>query len=142
MKKFISKCVSADTANQSVALLFIRLFVGFMMLTHGWAKLMNFGTLAGVFPDPIGLGSTLSLALIIFAEVGCSLLLIFGLLTRLATLPLMFGMFVAIFFAHANDPFQVKELAVVYLGIYFMLFLAGPGRFSVDCLISKRLEDK
>lgn len=140
MKKFISKCVSVDTTNQSIALLFIRLFVGFLMLTHGWAKLMNFGPLAGSFPDPIGLGSTVSLVLIILAEVGCSLLLIFGLLTRLATLPLMFGMGVAIFSIHANDPFQVKELAVVYFGIYFMLLLTGPGKFSVDCLISKRLE--
>lgn len=141
MKKLMNRCFAADTSNQNVALLFLRLLAGCMMLTHGWAKLMAFGTLAATFPDPIGLGSTLSLVLIIFAEVGCSLLLIFGLLTRLATLPLMFGMCVAIFSIHAADPFQAKELPVLYLGVYFVVLLMGPGRFSLDSLICSRLKE-
>lgn len=141
MKKFITECVSPNTKNQNLALLFLRLFVGCMMLTHGWAKLMNFGEISTAFPDPIGLGSTFSLILMIGAEVGCSLLLIFGLVTRLATLPLIFGMCVAVFVTHGSDPFQAKELAILYLGIYIMILFMGSGRFSLDYLISKKLKE-
>ncbi len=142
MKKTILECVFKPITNQNMVMLFLRLFVGCMMLTHGLAKLYNFEAMSAAFPDPIGLGSTLSLVLMIFAEVGCSLLLIFGIFTRLATLPLIFGMCVAIFVFHANDPFQMKEPAVLYLGIYIVLLLAGGGRFSVDHLIYGKIGHK
>ena len=107
------------------ALLFLRLFIGGMMLSHGWAKLASFSTLSATFPDPLGVGSTLSLLLILFAEVGCSCLLIFGLMTRLATLPLMFGMLMAFFVIHGADPFAVRELPLLYLGVYVFLLWGG-----------------
>ncbi len=66
------------------------------------------------------------------AEVGCSLLLIVGLASRLAAIPLAFTMLVALFVVHANDPWKVKELAATYLLVYVALMLAGPGRFSLD----------
>ena len=55
----LSECCS------NAARLFLRLFVGILMLTHGIAKIENFDTLVDTFPDPIGLG-TLTLPLIIF----------------------------------------------------------------------------
>ncbi len=70
------------------------------------------------FPDPVGLGSTFALSLIMFAEFFCSLLLIVGLFSRLATVPLMIGMSVAAFFAHAGQPFMAMELPIIYLCIY------------------------
>ena len=93
MKELLLKLVASDRKHLDGALLFLRLFIGGMMLSHGWAKLASFSTLSATFPDPLGVGSTLSLLLILFAEVGCSCLLIFGLMTRLAALPLMFGFF-------------------------------------------------
>ena len=59
----LSECCS------NAARLFLRLFVGILMLTHGIAKIENFDTLVDTFPDPIGLG-TLTLPLIILVEVG------------------------------------------------------------------------
>ncbi|MFR5955158.1 MAG: DoxX family protein [Odoribacter splanchnicus] len=88
MKELLLKLVASDRKHLDGALLFLRLFIGGMMLSHGWAKLASFSTLSATFPDPLGVGSTLSLLLILFAEVGCSCLLIFGLMTRLAALPL------------------------------------------------------
>ena len=116
MKELLLKLVASDRKHLDGALLFLRLFIGGMMLSHGWAKLASFSTLSATFPDPLGVGSTLSLLLILFAEVGCSCLLIFGLMTRLAALPLMFGMLMAFFVIHGADPFAVRELPLLYLG--------------------------
>ena len=121
--------------GNAAAILLLRLFVGGMMLTHGMAKLMNFAALSGSFPDPLGIGSAASLTLALLAEAGCSILIMGGFLTRLATLPLIVNMMVAAFVAHGGDPFQVKELAIMYLGIYVVLLLTGAGRFSVDYLL-------
>lgn len=102
------------------------------MLVHGWQKLSAYSGLKDKFPDPIGVGSHLSLILAIGAEAGCALLLILGLFSRLATIPLAFTMVVALFIVHANDPWKVKELAALFLAIYVGLFFTGPGAFSID----------
>ncbi|MCS7470867.1 DoxX family protein [Stieleria sp. ICT_E10.1] len=116
----------------SAGLLALRVGIGCFMLVHGLAKLNGFSTMADSFPDPIGMGSRLSLVMAIGAEVGCSLLLIVGFASRLASLPLAFTMIVALFVVHAADPWKIKELAAVYLLVYISLALTGPGLFSVD----------
>src|SRR5690606_3916138 len=115
----------------------------FMAGLHGWGKLvmvtdgsMSKGDFA--FPDPIGVGAAPSLVLAAFAEFGCSLLLVLGLFTRLACIPLIVTMAVAVLIVHASDPWNAKELALVYLCAYLTLLFTGPGRFSVDALIMKR----
>lgn len=140
MKKVISSVIAPNPKLLSLGLLILRVLVGITMLTHGLAKLTSFSEFSATFPDPIGLGSTLSLILIIGAEVGCSLFVIVGAFTRLATIPLMFSMLVVLFVVHASDPFQVKELPLLYLGIYILLFFTGAGRISLDSLISKKID--
>ena len=130
-----NNCVTLNTG-----LLFMRLFVGIFMLTHGFDKLMNYAQLSQSFPDIIGLGSKAALNLIIFAEFGCSILLILGLFTRLATVPLIIGMSVAAFAAQAGQSFAAKELAIVYFCIYIGLMILGPGKFSLDGCISNWLD--
>jgi putative oxidoreductase len=102
------------------------------MMLHGYQKLAAYSSLSSGFPDPFGLGSEPSLILAILAELICSILLILGLFTPLALIPLIVTMIVAIFFVHGNDPWQKKELAAAYLAAYSALLLAGPGRFSLD----------
>jgi len=121
--------------NTSLGLLVLRITIGGLMLVHGLQKLMNFSELSGQFPDPIGMGSQLSLIAAIGAEVGCSLLLMLGLATRFAALPLAFTMIVALFLVHASDPWKVKELAAVYLCVYLSLILTGAGELSLDQLL-------
>lgn len=137
MKKIIARTLSSESRFPDTILLLLRFLVGITMMTHGVAKLLSFGELSATFPDPIGLGSSLSLLMIIGAEVGCSVLLILGAFTRLATLPLIFSMLVVIFVVHGSDPFQVKELPLLYFGIYVVLFFTGGGRYALDTLISK-----
>ena len=140
MKKVISSIIAPNPKFLSLGLLILRVLVGITMLTHGLAKLTSFSELSATFPDPIGLGSTLSLILIIGAEVGCSLFVIVGAFTRLATIPLVFSMLVVIFVVHANDPFQMRELPFLYLSIYILLFFTGAGKISLDSIISKKID--
>lgn len=105
-----------------------------MALLHGWGKMINLLSGTSKFPDILGIGSTPALVLTIFAELLCSVLLIFGLWTRLAALMLVITMSVAFFMAHgAKLAGQGNgELAFVYLAGYFVLLIAGAGKFSVD----------
>lgn len=122
-----------------IVLLILRVSIAGLMLSHGIPKFEML--LAGgeiKFMDPIGLGDTASLALAVFAEVFCSVLLLIGLGVRLAVLPLMITMLVAIFVAHGEDGLKEKELAIHYLLTYIVLLFAGAGRFSLDSIISSR----
>jgi len=119
-------------------LLFMRMSVGlFIVFGHGWGKLMNFGTMSTQFPDPIGLGSTVSLVLVVFAEVFCGLAFALGLVTRFSALPLIIFMLVGAAIFHADDPWQKKEFALLYLIPFVTVFLAGPGKYSLDRIIFK-----
>lgn len=132
------------TWQVDVGLLILRLvFGGFMFIGHGWPKLQKFSELSGSFPDPIGLGSQVSLVLALGAEIGCALLLVLGALTRLVTIPLMVTMAVAAFVIHAEGPFFLpgqgaKEPALLFLAAYLSLFVAGAGQFSLDRILFKK----
>ena len=140
----IRKLLQLDFLPRSVhaGLLALRLWLGSsLLLLHGWGKLTGFTEKAGKFPDPIGVGPTASLALAIFAEVGCSALIAVGLFTRAAALVQVIFMSVAFFLVHqatlAPGPHS-GELAFVYLSGFVTLLLAGPGRFSFDALFEAK----
>ena len=121
-----------------LGLLALRLLAGsFMLFGHGLAKLMGWAERSQTFFDPFGLGPAPSLALAIFAEVGCSLAIMAGLYTRLATIPLLVTMFVAAFMANAGEPWNKQELAMAFAIMYFTLLIAGPGRYSADSMLQR-----
>lgn len=126
----------------SLLLLSLRILLGVLLMTHGVQKWLNFAELSGSFPDPLGLGSSVSLGLAIFAEVICSLGFIFGAFYRLALIPMIFTMGMAFFVIHANDPFAVKELAFVYLVIFVIMYITGPGKYALDRFVAKALVKK
>lgn len=129
-----------DNSNQinmkitkfDIATLLLRLAGGGLMLTHGIPKLNK--ALSGNmdFADPLGLGTTPSLLLAIFAEVICSILIIIGLKSRWASVPLIITMLVAVFIVHASDPIGRKEMGLLYTAIYVAIFCLGSGRISLD----------
>ena len=128
-------------AATSGFLLGMRIFFGALFMTHGYIKLVEFETLSLTFPDPIGIGAELSLVLVIFAEFFCSMAFIAGFLFRLTLLPMIFAMGVAFFLAHGGSIVH-GELALIYLGVFLMLLLAGPGDYSVDNLIRYATSDE
>lgn len=122
-------------------LVVFRVSVGLFMLTHGLpklTKLMSGGEIK--FADPIGIGVVPSLVLTVFAEVFCSLFIIFGLATRFAAIPPIITMTVAVFIAHSGTPFEKRELALLYLVFYVTIYIFGAGKYSLDFLIAKRLK--
>lgn len=124
---------------QSIALLVIRVGFGSLMLySHGWSKVMNFGDMADRFANPIGIGSELSLVLVIFAEVVCALLIVFGLFTRLAAVPLIIEMLVLVFIVHVGDPWGRIEMPLLFLTAFAALFIAGGGWYSLDNIRKRR----
>jgi putative oxidoreductase len=128
-----------STTWNDIGLLILRLGVGgFILVAHGWGKLVGFGDLAARFPDPIGLGPTSSLALAVFAEALCGLLLVLGLGTRFAAVPLLVTMLVAAFVVHADDPWAKKELALLYAVPFLTLVFTGGGRFALERVIRFR----
>lgn len=123
-------------------LLTLRIGVSILMLTHGVPKLITlFGSEEIVFADPFGLGQATTLMLAVFAEFLCSLLVLFGLGTRLAVIPLMATMLTAIFIVHASDAFQRKELPIFYLLVYTVLLITGAGKYALDYYWLKRRKE-
>ncbi|WP_026955105.1 DoxX family protein [Algoriphagus vanfongensis] len=127
-----------DSMNKHLGMLILRLGSAGMMLTHGIPKINRLFADEVKFADPFGLGPTISLALAVFAEVVCSALLILGLKTRLATIPLMITMLTAAFVAHAADPFGRKELPLLYFTVFLVLLIVGGGKYSLDAFWKKK----
>ena len=126
---------------QDFGLLAVRLLSGGMMLTHGLPKFDRlFGEGPVKFADPFGLGPEISLGLVLFAEVGCSLLVMLGFKTRWATLPLLFTMLMAAFYEHGSDPFSDKELSLLFFTVFLSVQISGGGRFSVDGWVKKSID--
>ena len=122
------------------ALLLIRVVLGFTMIYgHGWRKMIKLFTERPIeFGNPIGLGPELSLGLAVFAEVLCSVLLILGLFTRSAVIPLIITMAVAAFVVHIDDGFGRMEKAILYLVPYIALLLMGAGEYSLDAKVRNK----
>lgn len=115
----------------NIWLFLFRVSAGAFMLTHGIPKFLNLVEGSTQFADPLGIGQTLSLILTVFAEFLCSVLLILGIGTRLAALPLIATMVVAAFYVHGTDPFQQKEMALLYLIVYITILVFGGGKFEL-----------
>ena len=134
MKKILS--VNKATTATDIALVIARIGIAALMLTHGIPKLaMLFSGAPVQFPPVLDMSAEFSLALTVFAEVFCSILLLAGFATRLAVIPLAITMLVAVFLIHAADPLSVKEPALHYLLVYIVLLLAGSGKYSIDYVL-------
>ena len=139
MKQLFNK--SLQQGNTDAALLFVRIGIAALMLTHGLPKLVMLLSGAEVaFPGVFGLSPEFSLGLAVFAEVLCSVLVLVGLGTRFAAVPLIITMGVAAFYIHGADPFPNKEMSILYLLGFAFILIAGAGKYSLDNFIAKRLQ--
>ena len=85
-----------DGTAMSLLILALRILFGILLMSHGVQKWANYDVMSGSFPDPLGIGSQLSLVLAIFGEMVCSM-------------------------------------------VFILLYIAGPGKFSLDHFIAKAL---
>lgn len=136
MKKLLSTAYSDNAFN--FAMLIQRVVTGLMLLiAHGLLKISNFSEMSGTFFDPLHIGHRSSLVLCIFSEVFCSMLLVLGLFTRLAALVIVLELSILVFMYHRGQPIKNLDLGIMYLTSAFSVLLLGPGRVSVDGMMSK-----
>nr|WP_321227892.1 DoxX family protein [uncultured Psychroserpens sp.] len=117
--------------STDLALLLLRLGFGGFMLTHGIPKLSKLSN-AAEFPDPLGIGGLPSLILCLIGEVLAPILIIIGFKTKWAAIPAAITMLVAAFVVHAKDDLSTKEHALLFCIAFVVIFLAGPGKMSID----------
>lgn len=122
----------------NILLLALRIGVAVLMLTHGFPKLMKLISGDFGFPDPIGLGSAFSLVLAIFAEVFCSILILIGYRSRLASIPLIILMLVALLIVHGDDPILEHWNILLYIFTYGILLHLGGGKYSLTYFLQSR----
>ncbi|MDE7396434.1 MAG: DoxX family protein [Muribaculum sp.] len=126
--------------------LFMRLFVGIMFLQFGVRHLVNFDIMSASFPAVMGMSSQTSLIVMILIETVCSLFIMAGFLTRLATIPPIISMIVAEYYI-IHDLMPGIDMAMLtstmpgylplmFIGIYCYILMAGPGKISADYLIT------
>jgi len=135
MKKLFS--ISYSAASFNTAMLLLRIGTGILIFSHGYQKLVNYDSIKGKFLNFLGMGPEVSLVLTIFAECFCAILLVLGLFTRLAAIPLLIAMFVAMSSAHNFDIFGDAEKPALFFLIFLSILFLGPGRVSIDGMIRK-----
>lgn len=135
MRRLLSTKYSTGAFNSAILLL--RIVLGVLMLLHGYDKLVHFEDNVTHMPNFISLGQKTSLILVIFAEFFCSAILIIGLFTRFACIPLIITMCVALFQVHHAEFAGKGQTATLFLVGYIILLLLGPGKVSVDTMIGK-----
>lgn len=135
MNKLFSTKYSAGAFN--VAMLVLRVGMAGLMLPHGYDKLVKFVEYKAKFMSFLGLPPAAALALLIFAEFFCSFLLIIGLFSRFATIPLIIAMAVALVKAHNSQVFGEGEHATLYIVGFLAILIVGPGKISVDGALGK-----
>lgn len=123
----------------SILILCLRLFFGALFMMHGLDKLTHFNELSTTYTSVLGLGSYMTLMLSIFTELCCSIFLMTGLLVRITVIPMIVAMAVAFFDVH-DAMMPEGELALIYLILFIILYLTGPGRYSIDYLIDTKVK--
>ena len=115
-------------------LLALRIFFGLnLFLRHGLEKISHFSQMSRHFPDPIHIGSHASLICALISDAICSLLVTFGLGTRVAAFIVFVNIGVAFVLVH-HHPFVSGrgELLLLYIGGFLALVFTGGGRYSLD----------
>ncbi|WP_454565690.1 DoxX family protein [Pseudomonas sp. AIG] len=121
-----------DEQARDIGLLFLRVSGGlFLLWVHGLPKLLDFTAQLQLIEDPFHFGSHLTLILAIFAEVLCPLLIVAGLLARLACVPILFVLLVALLVVHPQWSVAEGQFGWLLLILFATVLIAGPGRLVI-----------
>ncbi|MHC8321068.1 DoxX family protein [Pseudomonas sp. GB2N2] len=122
-----------DQRAQDIGLFFLRVSGGlFLLWVHGLPKLLNYGAQLQVIEDPFHLGANVTLMLAIFAEVLCPLLIILGVFVRLACLPILSVLLIALLVVHPQWSVDEGQFGWLLLILFTSLLIAGPGRLALN----------
>ncbi|MBK5437035.1 DoxX family protein [Pseudomonas sp. TH32] len=122
-----------DERARDFGLLFLRVSGGlFLLWVHGLPKLLDYGEQLKVIEDPFHVGASVTLLLAIFAEVFCPLLIIAGVLVRLACLPILAVLLVALLVVHPEWSLFEGQFGWLLLILFTSILIAGPGRLVLS----------
>lgn len=124
-----------------LALLLVRLGLAAVFVPSGWGKIHDLAKVTGYFTE-LGIPAPHANAILVsLIEFGCGTLLVVGLASRLAALPLIPNMAVAIITAKRDDLHGPADLFAVDEFLYIVLSLVvvafGPGLLSLDTLVAR-----
>lgn len=149
LKRFLLRSTGYSYPN--MGRLFLRLFIGIMLMQFGLDQIADFQICKDTFPSVFGMGSQCSLVVMIIIEIICSLFIMAGLLTRVISVPPFIAMAIAEAALLSGSTASVNAvikpwpwletgvIPVMFMGIYFFLFLVGPGKISIDYMLSLRI---
>lgn len=139
---------STGYSYPNIARLFLRLFVGILMLHFAFSQIGVFDTTKELFPAVLGMSSEVSLIVMVVIETVCSVFIIAGLGTRIMCVPPFIAMCVAEIYLKNAPKLQIEGLMpwqqqnylpLMFIAIFFFLFLTGPGKISLDYMFSLRI---
>ncbi len=127
--------------------LFLRLFTGILFLEFGLRQILHYSEIAADYAGFWGMSPSLSVSVIVALELLCATMIIIGLLTRIAVIPsfcLMWYIESLLLSPTSGVDEQLFNFApgypVMFMGIFLYMFLAGPGKISVDYIIAVHLD--
>lgn len=136
---------SSGYSYTNLGRLFLRLFVGVMLMQFGIRQIADYDTIQQIYPSMMGLDSESIGVIMVVIEIGCSLFIMCGFLTRIMILPPLIAMAVGEYHllhtVMVEAPYKLSwlqpgYLPIMFMGIYFFLLLVGPGKISVDYFLS------
>jgi putative oxidoreductase len=119
-----------------------RITLGVLFMSTGWGKVHNLAKVTAFFTD-LGIPAPgLNAHVVSFVELIGGALLLVGLASRLAALPLIVSMAVAILTAQRDQIHGLPDLFGLvewtYLALLLWVAIAGPGKISLDYLLTRR----
>lgn len=136
---------SSGYSYTNLGRLFLRLFIGLMLIQFGVRQIATFNEINSTFPPVFGMSSEGSLIVMICIEMICSIFIMFGFMTRIMTIPPFIAMTIAEYYllhdALSESAYMLTwqsqgYLPIMFLGVYFFILLVGPGKISIDYFLS------
>ena len=123
----------AGSANNNWALLGFRALLAFELFwVHGLRKL-NAGTATPeTIPNPLGLPVEINNVVATFSDTVVPFLVLAGVATRLAVLPVIGVTAIGYFVVHWHDSAQERDVPFMYALSFSLLLFMGPGTLSID----------
>jgi len=143
MKKFIWRLtnIHPSAAGFNISLFVFRILVSVeLMMAHGLKKVGIGIAQAEQIPNPLCLPENLNRLFAISANLFFPVLVILGLFTRIAVLPILAVTLTGYFVVHWHDSLLEKDTPFIYSVIYLFLLVIGPGKYSADYSINKRIK--
>ena len=120
------------------ALLYLRLFIGGVVLLHNIGKMQTYNEIIGGFPALIFDSPTVTFAVFTIVEVAFAMMIMCGLWVRFASFLMALGMFLSIFVVVPTSGMTAGTLQFIYMGIYIFFVIAGGGRYALDSALWRR----